>query len=181
MAHTYGAGSDTPDVDSQSLAERSLICQTVALAGADILGGVGQLECATVFSPVQAVLDNELGAMLRRFIRVNDIDDEELNWAEASQIRTGGHFLDSAHTLNRCRQQHSPDVFMREDRDNYEKINRRTAIDQARDKCMELIKAPDPNGLPSNDALAEIAKVVADADRLILEAAAANKGPRDEI
>ena len=181
MAHTYGAGSDTPDVDGQSLAERTLICQTVALAGADILGGVGQLECATVFSPVQAVLDNELGAMVRRFIRVNDIDDEELNWAEASQIRTGGHFLDSAHTLNRCRQQHSPDVFMREDRDNYEKINRRTAIDQARDKCMELIKAPDPDGLPSTDALAEIAKVVADADRLILEAAAANKGPRDEI
>ncbi len=56
ITHTYGAGSDTPDVDSQSMAERAMLGQMVAMSGADILGGVGQLECATVFSPVQAVL-----------------------------------------------------------------------------------------------------------------------------
>ncbi|MEY8839583.1 trimethylamine methyltransferase family protein, partial [Cribrihabitans sp. XS_ASV171] len=46
--HTYGAGSDTPDADHQSMTERALLAQAVALAGADMLGGVGQLECATV-------------------------------------------------------------------------------------------------------------------------------------
>ena len=105
IAHTYGSGSDTPDADHQSMAERAMLMQNIALAGADILGGVGQLECATVFSPVQAVLDNEIGAMIRRFIRTPEITDASLNWGEMSSIRVGGHFLDSDHTVKECRDQ----------------------------------------------------------------------------
>ncbi len=171
--HTYGAGSDTPDVDVQSMAERALLAQTVALSGADILGGVGQLECATVFSPVQAVLDNEVGAMLRQFIRVPDVSDESLNWNEISSIRAGGHFLDSAHTLKYCRDQLSPKAFLRQGRDAYEAAGRRTAFDQARDIALELIRMASPDGLLGEDANREIAQLVADADRHILDTAAA--------
>ncbi len=175
ITHTYGAGSDTPDADNQSMAERALLGQTVALAGADILGGVGQLECATVFSPVQAVLDNEVGAMLRRIIQVPGVDDESLNWAEMSAIRTGGHFLDSPHTLKYCRDQLTPRVFRRDGRDDYEASGRRTAFDQAREMCMELIRAPAPEGLPGEDAVGEMAKVVRAADDHILAAASGKK------
>jgi trimethylamine:corrinoid methyltransferase-like protein len=181
LAHTYGAGSDTPDVDAQSMAERALLGQTVALAGADILGGVGQLECATVFSPVQAVLDNELGSMLRRYLRAPGIDDEGFNWPEVSSMRAGGHFLDSHHTLKYCRHQFQPSAFLREDRDNYEATDRRTAVDQARDICLDLIGRPPPEGLPGADARCEMAEVVAAADRDILGAAAAHQGAREEI
>jgi len=130
--HTYGVGSDTPDVDVQSMSERALLAQTVVLSGADILGGVGQLECATVFSPVQAVLDNEVGCILRRFICTPQINDESLNWNELSSIRAGGHFLDSTHTLKYCHDQLSPQAFLRQDRDGYEAAGRRTAFEQAR-------------------------------------------------
>jgi len=171
-AHTYGVGSDTPDVDVQSMAERALLAQTVALSGADILGGVGQLECATVFSPVQAVLDNEIGAIMRRFIEIPEISDESLNWAEVSSIRTGGHFLDSGHTLKYCRSQLSPRVFLRQGRDDYENSNRRTAFDQARDMALELISNAPPDGLLGDDANRDIAQAVTDADRHILGATA---------
>ncbi len=172
IAHTYGAGSDTPDVDVQSLAERALLGQDVALAGADILGGVGQLECATVFSPVQAVLDNELGAMMRRYIQVPEINDENLNWAEVPTIRAGGHFLDSGHTLKYCRTQHTPSAFLRQDRDGYEAAGRRSAFDQARDICLDMLARPAPSGLPDEAAVSEMADVVAAADKFILEEAA---------
>jgi trimethylamine:corrinoid methyltransferase-like protein len=181
LAHTYGAGSDTPDVDAQSMAERALLGQTVALAGADILGGVGQLECATVFSPVQAVLDNELGRMLRRYLQAPEIDDESLDWPEISSIRAGGHFLDSFHTLKYCRHQLLPGAFLREDRDSYEAAGRRCAVDQARDICLDLIGRPPPEGLPGADAGREMAEVVAAADRDILAADAAHTGAREEI
>ena len=170
-AHTYGSGSDTPDVDVQSLAERALLAQTIALSGADILGGVGQLECATVFSPVQAVLDNEIGAILRRFIEIPEITDESLNWTEVLSIRTGGHFLDSGHTLKYCRSQLSPKAFLRQGRDDYEKSDRRTAFDQARDMALDLIKNAPPEGVLGDDANRDITQVVADADRHILAAA----------
>ena len=181
LAHTYGAGSDTPDIDVQSLAERALIGETVALAGADILGGVGQLECATVFSPVQAVLDNELGGMLRKMIRVPGIDDEALNWPEVSAMRGGGHFLDSGHTLKYCREQYRPRVFLRENRDDYERSNRRTAFDHARELCLDYMNRTPPAGLAGAAQVAEMQAVVADADKVILGAEAASKGARAEI
>lgn len=173
-AHTYGAGSDTPDADHQSMAERTMLAQAVATAGADILGGIGQLECATVFSPVQAVLDNEIGAMLRRVMTPPVIDDASLNWNEVLQIRTGGHFLDSPHTLALCRDQHMPDVFLRQGRDDYEKADRRTAFDAAREKALALIKAAPAKGVLSTEQRREIADIVAQADKRIV---AANSRP----
>ena len=170
VAHTYGSGSDTPDVDVQGMAERSLLTQVVALAGADILGGVGQLECATVFSPVQAVLDNEVGAMMRRFIRKPSLDKEALNWDEMMQIRAGGHFLDSAHTIATCRDQLQPRVFKRQGRDDYEKSGRRTAFDEARDAALAAIAAAPEEGLLSSEQEREIAALAAHADVHIVAA-----------
>lgn len=170
VAHTYGSGSDTPDVDHQSMAERALITQTVALAGADILGGVGQLECATVFSPVQAVLDNEIGAIMRRFIRKPSLELEALNWEEMMHIRAGGHFLDSAHTIATCREQLVPKVFQRQGRDGYEKSGRRTAFDAAREAALAAIAAAPEEGHLGEDQTREIAALAAHADIHIVAA-----------
>jgi len=170
MTHTYGAGSDTPDIDHQSMAERALICQTVAGSGADILGGVGQLECATVFSPVAAVMDNEIGAMMRRFVRKPEISHEALNFGEMMAIRAGGHFLDSAHTIAACRDQLLPGVFVRQGRDQYEKAGRRAAFDTARDHALQAIADAPEQGLLSEDQEREIAALAAHADIAIVAA-----------
>jgi len=169
ISHTYGSGSDTPDADHQSMAERALLMQNIALAGADILGGVGQLECATVFSPVQAVLDNEIGAMLRRFRRSPKIDEASLNWDELSSIRVGGHFLDSDHTVSNCRDQVIPEVFQRDGRDDYEASGRRGAFEVARDKALASIENTPENGVLSEDQNREISQLSAQADRHIVE------------
>ncbi|MCK4711926.1 MAG: trimethylamine methyltransferase family protein, partial [Marinosulfonomonas sp.] len=169
MTHTYGSGSDTPDADHQSMTERALLMQNVALSGADILGGIGQLECATVFSPVQAVLDNEVGAMVRRFMRSPQIDEASLNWGEMSKVRVGGHFLDSDHTVGHCRDQFIPQVFQRDGRDDYEASGRRGAFEAARDAALKSIKDAPEGGILSEDQNAEIAKLAAKADVHIVE------------
>ncbi|MEP2534218.1 trimethylamine methyltransferase family protein [Shimia sp.] len=174
MAHTYGSGSDTPDADHQSMAERAMLMQTVALSGADILGGIGQLECATVFSPVQAVLDNEIGAMTRRFLRTPDISDESLNFDEMMKVAVGGHFLDSDHTVAGCRDQFIPNVFQRMGRDDYEASNRRGAFEEARDQALNAIANAPENGILSQDQQKEIADLAAVADKHIVEVYAGN-------
>lgn len=168
VTHTYGTGSDTPDVDHQWMAERAMLTQTVALAGADILGGVGQLECATVFSPVQAVLDNEVGAMMRRFIRKPQLNKESMNWEELMRIRAGGHFLDSAHTIATCRDQLQKQVFKRMGRDDYERSGRRTAFDEAREVALAAIAAAPEEGMLSEEQEREIAALTAHADEHIV-------------
>ncbi|MFC3118465.1 trimethylamine methyltransferase family protein [Jhaorihella thermophila] len=181
ICHTYGAGSDTPDAGRQSMAERAMLGQMVALAGADILGGVGQLETATVFSPVQAVLDDELGAYLRALIATPRVDDAALNWDEAREIGIGAHFLASPHTLAGCRDQYRPAVFRRQGRDDYDKGGRRGAWEEARDKALRLMAAPPPPGLPDADARAEIARIVAAADADIIGKAQEVSGRREVI
>ncbi|MCH2069157.1 MAG: trimethylamine methyltransferase family protein [Shimia sp.] len=169
MAHTYGSGSDTPDSDHQSMAERALLMQTVSLSGADILGGIGQLECATVYCPVQAVLDNELGGMARRFLRVPEIDDAALNFDEMLKVPVGGHFLDSDHTVAGCRDQHTPEIFQRIGRDDYEASGRRTAFGVAQDHALRAIAEAPEQGFLSDIQNAEIAALAAAADKHIVE------------
>ena len=181
VTHTYGMGSDTPDAGRQSAAERAMLGQSVAMAGADILGGVGQLETATVFCPVQAVLDDETGGFLRSLIQTPPIDDETLNWQEVSEIGIGAHFLASAHTLAECRNQYRPSVFQRTGRDDYDKSGRSGAWEAARDKALALIAAPPPPGLPDERQRAEIRRIAASADADIVEKARHHKGQRELI
>ena len=169
IAHTYGSGADTPDADHQSMAERAMLMQSIALVGADILGGIGQLECATVFSPVQAVLDNEIGAMIRRFVRPPETTPESLNWDEISSVALGGHFLDSDHTVKQCRDQLIPSVFQRVGRDEYEAAGRRGAFEAARDRALAAIAAAPPEGVLSAEQNREIADLAARADTHIVE------------
>ena len=169
MTHTYGAGADTPDVCGQSQAERALLGLTVGLSGADILGGAGQLECATVFSPVQAIIDNELGAMQRAWLHTPEIDDEALAWELMLQVPQGGHFLANEHTLKHCRNVFAPSAFLKLARDPYEAAGRRTEVDNAMAILDSLMSRDAPAGLPGADAVAQMAKVVAAADKAILD------------
>ncbi|MDU8929177.1 trimethylamine methyltransferase family protein [Alisedimentitalea sp. MJ-SS2] len=171
LAHTYGSGSDTPDGDRQSMAERAMLGQQVALAGADILGGVGQLETATVFSPVQAVLDDEIGSVIRKALTPPEVSADAMNFDEVMGVRVGGHFLESAQTLDLCREQHVPTVFLRQGRDDYEKSDRRTAFDVARERALALIDAAPEEGYLSEDQNREIADLVQAGEKVVLEAA----------
>lgn len=170
LAHTYGAGSDTPDVDVQSMGERALLGQAVAMAGADILGGVGQLETATVFSPVQAVLDNELGGVIRKSLTPPEVTDAAMNFDAVMQVPVSGHFLDDPQTLAICRDQLQPEVFLRQGRDDYEKSDRRSAMDAARDRALALIDAAPKDGYLTADQRAEIARLVELGEKAVLEA-----------
>jgi len=143
--------------------------QNVALSGAEILGGVGQLECATVFSPVQAVLDNEIGAMVRRFLRSPEIDEAAMNWDELSSVRVGGHFLDSDHTVSQCRDQFIPEVFQRDGRDDYEAKERRGAFEVARDAALASIAKAPEGGVLDEDQNREIATLATKADAHIVK------------
>ncbi|HGG05192.1 MAG TPA: hypothetical protein ENK28_07020 [Aliiroseovarius sp.] len=181
ITHTYGMGSDTPDSDRQSASERMALGQAVAMAGVDIMGGVGQLETATVFCPVQAVLDDEAGGYLRGLTHSPEISDATMNWDQVRGIGIGAHFLDSPHTLAECRSQFRPKVWQRQGRDDYDKGGRVGAWEAARDKALALIAADLPPGLPDAATCREIEQVVGAADQDIIGKSQQVAGKRDVI
>jgi len=168
MTHSYGAGADTPDVCGQSQAERAMIGFMVGLSGADILGGVGQLECATVFSPIQAIIDNELGSMQRAWLHTPPVDDDTLAWELILGVEQGGHFLANEHTLRHCRDVFQPSAFLKLARDAYDDAGRPTEVDAARAIFDKLMSRDPPPGRPDAEAVREMTGIVAAADRAIL-------------
>jgi len=73
IAHTYGAGSDTPDVDVQSLAERALLGQAVSLTRAPGPGGFA------------------FGRRYSRRGRPTRVRDRVLSGSGGARQRIGGH------------------------------------------------------------------------------------------
>jgi len=168
VTHTYGAGSDTPAPGAQAHAEVALRAQLVSLSGADILGGVGQLECATVFSPIQAILDNEIGAMLNKYLQASPVDDDSTAWELLEGIEAGSNFLALEHTARHCRNMFMPRVYRREDRDSYQSNNCRDVMDSALETYRDIMDRPLPGPIMDADRMREIEQIIRAADADIL-------------
>lgn len=146
--HTYGSGSDALFPDGQSMAERTFLGLLVALGGADILGGAGQLECASAISLPQLVLDNDLFSMIRKVRRGIQFDDENLGWTAISEVGPGGQFLDHDHTLRHCREITYPRTFNRMAKSDLESAGPRDVVENATTVVDNLLKSHRTAPLP---------------------------------
>jgi trimethylamine--corrinoid protein Co-methyltransferase len=162
--HTYGSGSDSPDVDSQSMSERSLLGILVAMAGADILGGAGQIEVASTISPVQLIIDNEIAGMVRRIISGFRIDNETMAWEDLLTKSDTGHFLETDHTLRHCRDAFRPRIFTRLTREIWTKQGKKDLITRGVDVYHSICEKARPKDL-AEDVRKEMDKIVEAADR----------------
>ena len=161
--HTYGIGSDSPVLDGQTTSEGALRCMTMALSGADILGGAGQLEVATTISPVQLAIDNEVLGMVKRMISKIDFDDETMAWQELLNAEPGSQFLSHEHTFRHCRDGLMPLNFIRMTRDGWNAKGGSDLTARVTEYCKTLLEKAEPVELPENTAK-EIDSIVRRAD-----------------
>lgn len=119
--HTYGFGSDGPVPEAQSALESSLLASAACSAGADILGGAGQLEVATTISPVQLVMDEEVAEWLRRLAAGLPISEDTLAWEELLATEPGAEFLSREHTFRHCREAYRSKLLIRDGISAWEK------------------------------------------------------------
>ena len=162
--HDYGSGADSPIPDEQSMSERAMLTTWMAATGLDILGGAGQLEVATVVSPLQLMVDNEVFAMARGMVRGMEIDEDQLAWEVLTTVKPGDHFMMTGHTLSHCRDGLEPQNFIRATRDAWEREGSRTLMQRVAERYGDLMAQPAP-GAASADLAGEIDALVAAADR----------------
>lgn len=97
---TYGLATSAQQVDAQFAYERFANALLPALAGADLLSGVGSIENGMTVSLEAAVLDDELLAMIRHILRGCEVNDETLAFEVVRDaVQGGGMFLASDHTV----------------------------------------------------------------------------------
>ena len=147
-AHTYGTGSDSPDIDGQGMVERSMRAMLIAASGASVLGGAGQFEVACSVSPVALAIDNEIFKMTKAIMREMTFDDDQLAWDELINVDYGGEFITCEHTLKHCREVISPINFTRLTRDGWADAGSKDLNTIVSEYLHNLMKDAGPVELP---------------------------------
>jgi len=97
--NVYGFSSNAHTLDIQSGFERALNAVIPALAGADELSGIGEMEAGVMSSFAQIVCDNELAASVKRLQRGFAVDEDACAVeAVATAMHGTRNYLGQKHT-----------------------------------------------------------------------------------
>lgn len=97
--NVYGFSTNSHTLDIQNGFERALNAAIPALAGADELSGIGEMEAGVMGSFAQMVADNELASSIRRLRRGFVADDDSLAVEVIAAAMNGTYnFLGQKHT-----------------------------------------------------------------------------------
>ena len=89
--------------DAQSGYETGMSTIAGILGGIDMLNMGGLLNSLKVFDFAKAVIDDEIAMMMKRLKRGIKFDEQELALEIIAQVKPGGSFLMSPHTLKRMK------------------------------------------------------------------------------
>ncbi|MEW6287459.1 MAG: trimethylamine methyltransferase family protein, partial [Chloroflexota bacterium] len=102
--NVYGFSTNAHTLDAQNAFERGLNAAIPALAGADELSGIGEMEAGVMGSYAQMVLDDELAGSILRLRRGLSADAEHLAVEVIQNVMDGTrNFLGQKHTMKHLR------------------------------------------------------------------------------
>jgi len=102
--NVYGFSTNAHTLDAQNAFERGLNAAIPALAGADELSGIGEMEAGVMGSYAQMVLDNELVGSVMRLRKGLSADAEHLAVNIILDVMNGTrNFLGQKHTMKHLR------------------------------------------------------------------------------
>lgn len=98
--NVYGFSTNSHGLDIQNGFERGLNAIIPALAGADELSGIGEMEAGVLSTYAQMVADNEFAASIHRVRRGFTADESSLAVDVIANVMNGSHnFLGQKHTM----------------------------------------------------------------------------------
>jgi len=98
--NVYGFSTNAHSLDIQNGFERGLNAAIPALAGADELSGIGEMEAGVSGSYAQMVADNEFAASILRLRKGFEVNEDSLAVELQSPVMDGSHnFLGQKHTM----------------------------------------------------------------------------------
>ncbi|MCL4269188.1 MAG: trimethylamine methyltransferase family protein [Anaerolineales bacterium] len=166
--NVYGFSTNAHTLDTQNAFERGLNAAIPALAGADELSGIGEMEAGVMGSFAQMVLDNELVGSVQRLRKGLSADAEHLAIDIILDVMNGTrNFLGQKHTLKHLRagEMALTKLAERNSWDTWEeKMGRKQMADYAIDEAERILR---DHIVPPLEAAqeAELDKILAAAER----------------
>lgn len=150
--------------DAQAGHEKTLTAILPALAGANMIYGVGMLETGLTLDYGQFVMDNEFAEMIKYVLKGIPVNDETLALDVIHEIGSFGDFVGHEHTYERMRsEQTHPKLIDRQVREVWEASGSSDIHERAWAEASHILDTHQPDPLP-DQVLATIRSIVEEAE-----------------
>jgi trimethylamine--corrinoid protein Co-methyltransferase len=123
--------------------------QMAALAGANMIYGLGMIDLGMTLDFGQLVVDNEIAKMTRRILEGIPVSDDTVALDVIRAVGAGGHFLTERHTLKNMRKfQAQTRLFDRRPYAQWELAGRKDLALRASDEARKILENHKPAPLP---------------------------------
>jgi trimethylamine--corrinoid protein Co-methyltransferase len=140
--NVYGFSTNAHTLEIQNGYERALNAAIPALAGADELSGIGEMEAGVMSSYAQMVCDDEIAASIRRLRRGITVDEDTLAVDVIASAMDGSrNYLAEMHTVRYLRAGEVLVTHLAERRDwhTWDKAGREEMADRAQARAERLL------------------------------------------
>jgi len=136
-----------------------------AIAGANLIYGMGMLEMGMTVSLSQLVMDNEFVSMIKHIVQGIPVNDDSLAVDVIKEVGASGDFLGHEQTLKYMRTLLSKTKLIdRRRRYAWEESGRLSLDQRAREEAKHILKTYKPDPLPEN-VTNKLRSIVSDAER----------------
>ncbi len=129
--------------DEQAAWEKTTVGLMHAMAGVNIIWGVGQLESQRALCPEMMVIDDEIAGVALRAARTPEADDEALAYDVVAPMGAQPDYLGDPHTLAHFRDElFEPALGFVGRRETWQAAGARTAVERARERVADILAEP---------------------------------------
>ena len=151
-------------VDAQSGHEKTITGILPALAGANVIYGLGMLEMGITFDLAQLVLDNEIAGMIKHAVHGIPVNDETLAVDVIKDLGIGHDYLSHETTFNHMKSQSQAYLIDHRMREDWDAGGGKDMYQRAHDKLIDILETHKPAPL-QDDVLGTIRSIVEAAEK----------------
>lgn len=154
--------------DAQAGHEKTITALLPALAGVNLIYGMGMLELGVTFSYAQLLIDNEIARMVKRVVRGVEVNDDTMAIDLIKRVGggSGKHYLLEQHTLEHMKTEQSrASLFDRRMRQIWEmETGGKDLAERAADKAREILNEYKPEPL-DREVQEQLRKIIKDVEK----------------
>jgi trimethylamine--corrinoid protein Co-methyltransferase len=149
---------DAKEPDAQAAHEFTLTAVLPALAGANMIYGLGMLDSGMTWDYAQAVMPNEMVRTIVKTVEGLPINDDLMALDVISSVGPGGEYITHPHTYEHMSQQSQVDLFDRNTREAWEAAGAKNIVDESYARALHILEShvADPLSDAVQTALNEI-------------------------
>lgn len=150
--------------DAQAGYEKTMTGLLPALAGANVIYGLGMLEMGITFDLAQLVWDHEIAEMILYSLKGVPVNDTTLAVDVIKEMGIGKDFMSHQSTFEHMRSQSQAKLMDRRMREDWEADGSKDAYRRSHDKMKNILETYEPPKL-SDDILQNVRSIVVEAEK----------------